>query len=897
MVSSLSVARRVTLNSPLGAALQFDRLEGREAMSGNFEYRLSVLTRRGDIHADEILGKPVSIAFDTPKGALREFNGIATAVHQLGLHGRYHRYAIELRPWTWLLTRTRDCRIFQNQTIREILETVFADHPYADFEFQLIGRYSPWIYCVQYRESDFNFIARLMEQEGMYFFWRHQDGKHTLVIADGIPAHTPVASYETLSWLEPEDREARREEGVRDWTWGAEIKSTSYVQRDYNFEHPRADMQTEAGPARQLSHVHQARFEVFDYPGEYEQREEGERLTHVRIETERQQFDQLKGEANAAGLTLGRLFTLTDHPRGDQNREYLVTSTEWHLVESPLESELDNQELFTVRFGAIPAVQTYQHPRLTPRPIVQGPQTAMVVGPAGDEIHTDGYGRVKVQFHWDRYGQRDQNSSCWIRVASDWAGQTWGMIALPRIGQEVIVDFLEGDPDRPLITGRVYNADQIPPWRLPEQIALAGYRSRELKPGTSGRGNHLIFDDSGGKIQTQLKSDHDSSSLSLGHITRIDDNAGRKDYRGEGFELRTDGRGIARAAKGLVLTTEARANASAHITDIPEALRRLKQAGLLHQTLTDLAQHHDAQDKTTGQQQSEVTGVLRQQHEELGGTSAAGGGGAQREGAGFPELEKPHLVLSSPAGIETTTEKSTHFSAIEHIALTSGLHTTLAVGRGLYASIKDRLSLFVHKAGMKLIAASGKIELQAQSDNIELTAQKVIELLSTQDWVRISGKKGVLINGEGSYIKITAAGIEHGTNGKWVAHAAAHNMVGPKNIPIPPREFQKSPDQFVFKLQSHIQSGFTWAKQPYSLYKDGGLVKHGVTDEFGHVVVDKHDSAVGDYKVVFTNGAEFKIAMHEELQESAEHHLSNKGYRSVSDEDGRHDYYFDKETS
>ncbi len=509
----LKVVRLVKLVTPLGEALLFNRLDGSDGLSRNGEYRVTVRSRRGDIQADELLGHPVSVVLTTPHGGTREFNGLAVGFYQTGQQGRYHHYLIVVRPWTWLLTRTSDCKIFQDKTLRQIIEAVLADHPYADFEFQLTASYQPWTYCVQYRESDYNFIARLMEQEGMHFFFRHQNGKHTLVIADGAHAHAAAADYASIAYHEPEAARARQDEGMRQWTHGSEIQPTRFTQRDFNFEKPRADLQADARPARPLKHEYQAKLDVFDYPGEYTERAEGQRLAAIRVEEMRHQFDLFEGESNAAGLATGGLFRLSGHPRSDQNQEYLIVGASYRVEESPAESELAQTELFSVRLTAIPSAQNYQAPRHTPKPIVQGPQTAIVVGKAGEEIHTDKYGRVKVQFHWDRYGTNDQNSSCWVRVSHPWAGKGWGMIAIPRIGQEVIVEFLEGDPDRPIITGRVYNADQMPPYALPGNMTQTGIKTRSTLGGGVANFNEIRFEDKKGDEQLYIHAERNQDCV------------------------------------------------------------------------------------------------------------------------------------------------------------------------------------------------------------------------------------------------------------------------------------------------------------------------------------------------------------------------------------------------
>jgi type VI secretion system secreted protein VgrG len=509
MVQATVVKRLVKVVTALKDELSFMALDGSDGLSRNGEFRVSVLSFRGDIKADELLGKSVSVVLTTPHATQREFNGLAAGFFQLGAQGRYHRYLIVVRPWTWLLTRTSDCRIFQDQTVREVIEEVLKDHPYADFEFQLTASYRKWSYCVQYRETDFNFLARLMEQEGMHFFFRHRKGKHTLVIADGPKAHVAATHYESVAYLDPEVAAARQEEGVRHWSHGCEIQPTSFMTRDFNFEKPRADMQADAAPARPLGHEYKEAFEIFDYPGEYDEPGEGQQYARLRVEEMRHQFDLFNGESNAHGLASGGVFKLTCHPRADQNQEYLIVGADYQLEESPHESDSGDGEVFSVRFRAIPSTQTFQAPRLTPKPAVQGPQTAIVVGASGEEIHTDKYGRVKVQFHWDRYGNNDENSSCWIRVAQNWAGQNWGMIAIPRVGQEVIVDFLEGDPDQPIITGRVYNADQMPPYDLPANMTQTGIKSRSSQGGGVGNFNEIRFEDKTGSEHLLIHAEKD----------------------------------------------------------------------------------------------------------------------------------------------------------------------------------------------------------------------------------------------------------------------------------------------------------------------------------------------------------------------------------------------------
>ena len=452
-----------------------------------------------------------------------------------------------------------------------------------------------------------------------------------------------------------------------------------------------------------------------------------------------------------------------------------------------------------------------------------------MVGPSGQgSIHTDEYGRIRVQFHWDRIGNNDEKSSAWVRVASSWAGGELGAKSIPRVGSECVVQWLDGNPDRPIVTGSVYNQRNMPPWKLATQQPLMGFRSRELTPDggnqPGGRSNHLILDDSNGKIQAQLKSDHQHSQLSLGHITRIEDNAGRKDARGEGWELRTDGHGVVRSAKGMLITTEARSSAASHIKDMGETVQRLTSARDQHETLADMAQQAGAQEKQG--QQVDIAKILKAQNDAIKGSGAGGDGS-------FPELSAPHLVLASPAGIETTTAQSTHIASGEDTAITTGKSLSIASGDSLFASIRQTFRLFVHKAGMKMIAAGGDIDLQALANSINVLAK--LNITQTANHIAITAKEEVVINGGGSYVKYNAAGIEHGTNGAYVAHAASHSMPGPnsKAVEMPYLKTVKDQPNWI-AVNYRDAENLAMAGVGYKIKFDSGEVIKGKLDENGH---------------------------------------------------------------
>jgi type VI secretion system secreted protein VgrG len=462
---------------------------------------------------------------------------------------------------------------------------------------------------------------------------------------------------------------------------------------------------------------------------------------------------------------------------------------------------------------------------------------AVVTGGA-DNIWTDYLGRIKVQFPWDRYGQRNENSGCWLRVSSPWAGNQLGGIHLPRIGQEVIIDFIGGDPDLPICTGRVHNETNLPPWELPGQQALSGFRSRELTEGegnaSAGRSNHLVMDDTAGEIQAQLKSDHQSSQLSLGHITRIEDHEGRKDYRGEGFELRTDAHGVVRAAHGLFLTTEARVNSRAHIKDMEETVSRLQGGQSQHAALGKLAQRHEAQD---GSDQEQVADFIKVQNREIQGAEGRAGE--------FPELAMPHLVLSSPAGIASTTPKDTHLHSGGQLAFTSGGHSSFSVGKRFLLSVREGIRAFVHQGGMKLVSALLDIDLQALRANINLLAK--FRITQTADEIILTAEKEVIINGGTSYTRWSSKGIEQGTQGEWTVHAERQEFADPRAMPLamPPfPEGEAFDNHFVLRDEA---TGEIMPNHPYRVRREDGSYEYGVSDVKGRthlMMADKPEESV-----------------------------------------------------
>jgi type VI secretion system secreted protein VgrG len=494
----------ITLTSPLPAGdLLFESMTSSAGLSMLGETRLNLLSSKPDLKPEDLLGKPVTVTMLLRDDGKRYLNGYVTRFG-IGAHrGRYYSYQAVVSPWLWFLTRTADCRIFQDLSVPDIVKKVFEDSGVSSFEFKLFRTYRKWVYCVQYRESDYNFVARLLEHEGIYWYFEHQDGAHKLTLVDSHSAHDAAPSCESLPFIAGGTATAPDTDSISEWTFAREVRSGKFALTSYDFERPSTDLKVKAEQDRSYS---QSDYELFDFQGDYVVAADGSQLVDDRRDEVQTAFESLQGHSNAQGIEVGRLLKLTNHPREDQNEQYLITGLSVHAYADGYESG-NEAGGFECDFTAVPAAQQFRPARRTPKPFVQGPQTALVVGPGGEEIFTDKYGRVKVEFHWDRLSKGNETSSCWVRVSHPWAGKNFGVIHLPRIGQEVVVDFLEGDPDQPIITGRVYNAEQMPPWDLPANATQSGILTRSSKGGGYGNANALRFEDKKGSEQVWLHAE------------------------------------------------------------------------------------------------------------------------------------------------------------------------------------------------------------------------------------------------------------------------------------------------------------------------------------------------------------------------------------------------------
>ena len=512
--------RRVAINTSLGEdVLLITSFSGAEGISRPFHFEVEMISEQESLAFDSIVGENATVRITLADGTERYFNGYVSHFTQGGRDHDFVYYHAELVPWLWFLTQTSDCRIFQDKTVPDIIEQIFKEYGLKDYSLKLYGNPQPRVYCVQYRETDFQFITRLMEEEGIFYFFQHENGKHTMVLANSPSAHEDCPNQASVRY-ELTAGGWQDDDVITQMRLRHEFRPSKYSQVDYNFETPSTSLLVGVGGGTP--------YELYDYrQGEYRTRGDGDTLARLRLQETQAPTVTASGVSDCRAFSTGYKFTLRDHYRDDLNQAYVLTSL-WHSARQggSYRSGEDVEYNYENRFECIPFSTPFRPARVTPHPIVYGTQTALVVGPSGEEIYCDKYGRVKVQFFWDREGKKDENSSCWVRVSQNWAGKKWGAMFLPRIGQEVIVDFLEGNPDEPIITGRVYNAEQMPPYSLPGEKTKSTVKSAS-SPGSAGfneirledkKGEEQIFIHAERNMDTRVKHDDYKNVLNEQHL-------------------------------------------------------------------------------------------------------------------------------------------------------------------------------------------------------------------------------------------------------------------------------------------------------------------------------------------------------------------------------------------
>ncbi|MET0380110.1 MAG: type VI secretion system Vgr family protein [Spongiibacteraceae bacterium] len=872
------------------------RVFGTEELCGGIEYRVLCVSINASLPLKQMIAVPAALDVVTDQGALRSVCGIVTEASSGDSDGGLASYQLVIRDALAILEKRTNTRVFRNLDEVEIVRCILNEWRHKSpilgtcFKHEVDEAFAERQYprrefTMQHNESDAAFIRRLLKRRGIGWYIRAGTDKdmptHSLVLfnnADSLRQNIAgTVRYHRDGATEERD-------AITSWRAVRTLQPGAVTRHSWNYRNPLGRdfmMMDAASGVNQGVHGNELAASLDDYqilsPHAGDDNEDLCKLGLLRMTRHDYESKCFHGEGSVKDFCAGEYFTLADHPEVDQHpaeeRDFILTALQVAAQNNlPKALAARVERLFSrSRWGADDHASAFQ--RVAAEAVASGPlrmqvqftavrrgvkivpsydartdlpaalmQSAIVVGPTGEEVHCDQLGRVKIRFpgtrptdhqHANGAGTLDTEAdSAWVRVASNWAGngpgsvQQCGTVGLPRVGTEVLVNFLGGDPDKPVIVGQLYNEVAEPPGlsnagNLPGNRYLSGIKSREIH---GGRSNQLRLDDTDGEISAQLSSDHGDSQLNLGFITRPRCD-GFARGRGEGWEITTNAWGVARANKGMLITTEARAVGKSPIKDMGETIQRLTAAQKLHEVLGKLAQQAGAQD---GEDQLKTASVLHEQNESIkGGTS---------DGVAFPQLSAPHLVLASPIGIESTTKGSTHVSSEQHIAFTSGKNISVASDGSFFASVRQTFRLFVHKAGMRIVAAAGDIDVKALSNSINLLAK--LNVTHTANRISISAKEEIIINGGGSYMKFNAGGIEQGSSGNFVGHAAKFEFLGASSFPVPslnlPAQNSAPIESFDEQFRLVSRDGKTpISNKRYRITAEDGTTWEGVSNEDG----------------------------------------------------------------
>lgn len=847
--------RLLQLVTPLGDNLLLPQRVIAHARLGRFyEYTVDCVSGQDDIELKRLIAQGVTLWIQKGDGSYAPVHGYVHTIKRLGSDGQLMYCQLTLAPWLHFLKFRRDARIWQDKTVDGILADVFMQHPQAlgNFRFDIREPAPPRSYCTQY-ETDWHFVQRLMEEEGWYGYHEQlADGSgHVLVITDSTYQLPPIAQQFIEFHCAGTSDEVNK---IVHWSAERTLASTQFTSCTNDYK--TASLSNQSNTQVHADHGDlPAQLEMYQYTGAYTygSREQGARQTRLRVEQWESGMKRFTAVSGVRALPVGGWFVLEGHPAHQddsaEDREFVVVSVEWCIENNlPLSSQVkDFPGSLMTRAEALKAAMGRDMPNMAVQAMGTGgnqhtghcfnrmevqrrkvpfrspvehikpvlhPQTAIVVGPLDEEIHTDYLNRVKVQFRWDRLNPGDERASCWVRVSYPNAGQGWGALSVPRIGQEVIVTFLDGDVDRPVVTGRLYNEDQAPGWHTDGK--LSGYKSKEYR----GKGfNQLVLDDATNKNGVRLYSTKTNAQLNLGYLVSQQGNK-RSGFYGAGFSLSTDDYGAIVTHKGLYLSTFGRPGPQGTQLDATEATTQLKASALLGKNLSATAVKAGADALA----QDDITHFVDATQERFDGP---GEGSANR-------FKEALLLAASPAGIGLTSAKGVHVHAGTDVTMSSGSDTNLAVGKNLLASVAGKISLFAYNAGIKLFAGRGKVAIQSQGDDLDLIAEKVVRLLSTTARIEIHAKDEVMISAGGSFIKLDASGISNGTPGAWIAHAATHSMPGPARQPyVMPHVLKPElqPNELEFR---HLTDwGEPLAGAAYKATLSDGSVRTGLLDALG----------------------------------------------------------------
>ncbi|HAP26093.1 MAG TPA: type VI secretion system tip protein VgrG [Achromobacter sp.] len=747
---------------------------------------------------------------DTP---VRYVHGAVSAFVQGDTGFRRTRYSAIVEPRLARLKLSSDWRIFQSLTVPQIAETVLKTHGLTqDYEQRNTTEHLTREYCVQAGDTDYQFVERIMREEGFFYSFRHTAEGHQLVHGDRLFIHgrvgdDPVQYHPTPGGDQPQP-------ALRRFSYIENVRTARQTQRDYTFHNPRYTHQ-HSSDGQDLNHQGR-RYERYDYPARAKFDEAGRPFAVNRLRGRRRDACIARVEGDDPRLQPGISFLLAGHPREDMNRGWrpvrIVHRGSQHTSQAEESAQAQLGTHYRYEADLVPDDAEWRAEPLPP-PRIDGPQNAVVVGPPNEEIFTDEYGRVKVQFPWDRLGNQDDHSSCWIRVSQNIAGATWGHMAIPRIGQEVIVQFLDGDTDQPIITGRAYNRLQLPPYELPKFKELATVKSKEHK---GNRASELRLDDTTSQISAALMNDHGATHLHLGYLTHPRPRGGSP--RGEGFELRTDLHGALRAAQGLLLTTDEQPNAQGGHLARTQLVQCLESALELAKNLGEYAEQHQNLPHDAGPQTTLSNAVRDLGH---GANDESGENGGQ-----------PLIGLSSPAGIAAATPRSITLAAGQHLDTVAEQNQHVTAGQSIVMNAGQGISQFTHAGDLRQIAHQGQVRVQAQQASIHLQADKSVVVSASNEHVLVTADKHITLLCQGAYIKMEGGNIEYGCPGAMTFKAGSFDWVGAasESGTLPQFDVGSTQRRFVLTLPDGERPA---ARHPYRITLSNGDVRDGVTDAEG----------------------------------------------------------------
>jgi type VI secretion system secreted protein VgrG len=806
--------RLLKLDTPLGAnTLVPQRVVGHSRIGRHFEFVVDVVSTSNSVELKTLIAQSVTLWIQQTDKSYLPHNGYVHTVRRLGSDSGLTTYQLGFASWMHFLRFRRDQRIWQDKGADEIVTDVFNTHPQAQgmYQFALSQPLPSRSYCRQ-DEDDWNFVHRLLESEGLFGIWQQaQDGKsHTLVITDRLET-TKAMSPETVTFYRTGTNQET--DGLTQWSGTRTLQSTSLTTRTFDYKSPSTQFNPKGTNVPTMPNQGDLpdQAEVYEYTGAYTypKQNRGDQLSKFRMEEWESRAKRFHGVGGLRAVDAGLRFNLSAHPDHDQDaadqREFAVIETAWtiennlpvaslaacfpHSLQAALSQARQaygEQSAFSVPHSdgsdgfyrveieaqrtTVPYRSPFEHKK---------PQThlesAIVVGPSGAEVYTDELNRIKIQFVWDRLSSGDEQASCWLRTAQADTGDGYGGVHMPRVGEEVLIDHIGGDCDRPVVISRLYNGAAKPQWH--SNGLLSGYRSKEY--GGTGY-NQMVMDDATGQNRLQLFSSSANSQLHLGYLVQHTNND-RGAFLGSGFDLKSDAYGAVRAGQGLYVSTY-----SASLNqplDVSQASKQLVSSESVIEMLSEASSANQAESLKDGQdslkQFTDATQYSTSGSSGSGGHTAGGGTGNAN---GF---STPIMLVASPAGLGLSTQNSAQLTANQHVNIVSGQSTHIATGKSLLASVSEKISLFVQNAGMKLFAAKGKIEIKALSDEMTLAALKDFTITSSEGKLVLSADKEVWIGAGGSYIKITPDGIENGTTGKILEKCAAWDKPGPASMRIP----------------------------------------------------------------------------------------------------------------